>query len=275
MCLAFFNILKFLVEVTIFGLVIALCTLSSKEPFKSHIIGDMSNYFKMPSTSSDSVENIPISDTILINPSFLPENISQEYLNNSLNNSLEIIDIKYSLKEKRQLASDSFCVDMEESFKRNEEKEISYIFNLRYQTIRKINIALIVVILSYILLYIIVIIVAILLENSTNDCLTIIGLISSILLFLAWIAKFVLSLLLLYYIESSDIRKYDDFLECKNVQKKFFDKFADVDKLRKIFIAFAVLNIISESIDKAKDLFESCCPGGKAINNDSKITVST
>ena len=125
MCLACFNILKFLVEVTIFGLVIALCTLSSKEPFKSHIIGDMSNYFKMPSTNSDSPENIPLSDTILINPSSLPENISQEYLNNSLNNSLEIIDIKYSLKEKRQLASDSFCVDMEESFKRNEGKELS------------------------------------------------------------------------------------------------------------------------------------------------------
>ena len=161
---------------------------------------------------------------------------------------------------------------MKESFKRNEGKELSYIFNLRYQTIRKINIALIVVILSYILLYIVVIIVAIILENSTNDCLAIIGLISSILLFLAWIA--VLSLLLLYYIESSDIRKYDDFLEFKNVQTKFFDKFADVDKLRKIFIVFAVLNIISESIDKAKDLFESCCPG-KAINNDSKITYST
>ena len=70
----------------------------------------MSNYFKMPSTSSDSAENIPISDTILINPSFLPENISQEYLNNSLNNSFDFTDIKYSLKEKIQLASDSFCV---------------------------------------------------------------------------------------------------------------------------------------------------------------------
>ena len=171
----------------------------------------------MPSISSDSPENIPLSDTIIINPSSLPENISQEYWNNSL----EIIDIKYSLKEKRQLASDSFCEDMEESFKRNKGKELSYIFNLRYQTIRKINIALIVVILSYILLYIVVVIVAIIFENSANDCLAIIGLISSILLFLAWIAKFVLSLLLLYYIESSDIGKYDDFLECKNVQKNF------------------------------------------------------
>ena len=121
----------------------------------------MSNYFKMASTNSDSPENIPLSDTILINPSSLPENISQEYLNNSI----DITDIKYSLKEKRQLASDSFCEDMEESFKRNKGKELSYIFNLRYQTIRKINIALIVVILSYILLYIVVVIVAIIFKT--------------------------------------------------------------------------------------------------------------
>ena len=81
----------------------------------------MSNYFKMASTNSDSPENIPLSDIILINPSSLPENISQEYLYNSF----DITDIKYSLKEKRQLASDSFCKDMEESFKRNEGKELS------------------------------------------------------------------------------------------------------------------------------------------------------
>ena len=106
----------------------------------------MSNYFKMPSISSDSPENIPLSDTIIINPSSLPENISQEYLNNSF----DITDIKYSLKEKRQLASDSFCEDMKESFKRNEGKELSYILNLKYQTIRKINIALLIIILSFI-----------------------------------------------------------------------------------------------------------------------------
>ena len=95
------------------------------------------------------------------------------------------------------------------------------------------------------------------------------------MIFWAWIAKFVLSLLLLYFIESSDIGKYDDFLDCKNVQAKFFDEFTDVDKLRKIFLAFFVLNIISESIDKAKDLFEPCTKRGKGISNDSKISAST
>ena len=271
MCSYIFVILKSLVEITIFGLVIALCTLSSKEPFKSHIIGDMSNYFKVPSTPSDSVENISMTDTILMNPSSIPNNISQDYLNGSNN----IIDIKYLLKEKRHLVSDSFCVDMEESFKRNEGQKLSYIFNLRYQTIRKINIALIIVILSFTALNIALIILVILQEKNGNSRLEIIIIIISILIFLAWIAKFVLSLLLLYFIESSDIGKYDDFLDCKNVQAKFFDEFTDVDKLRKIFLAFFVLNIISESIDKAKDLFEPCTKRGKGISNDSKISAST
>ena len=94
------------------------------------------------------------------------------------------------------------------------------------------------------------------------------------MVFFIWIAKFVLSLLLLYFIESSDIGKYDDFLECKNVKVKFFDKFTDVDKLRKIFLAFAVLNIISESIDKANEIFELGKREDNTIKGDSKINAT-
>ena len=47
---------------------------------------------------------------------------------------------------------------MQESFARNEGKRLSYIFDLNYQTIRKISIALLVVSLSYVVLYIILII---------------------------------------------------------------------------------------------------------------------
>ena len=269
-CCGFLNTLKFYVEATIFGLVITLCTLSSKDPFKSHIIGDISNYFKILSNTSDSAENVSIIETSLMNPSYMPENISQEYFNNSY----DFIDIKYLLKEKRKLASDSFCVDMEESFKRNEGQKLSYIFDLRYQTIRKINIALIIIILSFILLTIAAIIVAIMIKKNRTNCLEILGIIISIMVFFTWIAKFVLSLLLLYFIESSDIGKYDDFLECKNVKVKFFDKFTDVDKLRKIFLAFAVLNIISESIDKANEIFELGKREDNTIKGDSKINAT-
>ena len=101
--------------------------------------------------------------------------------------------------------------------------------------------------------------------------------ITNILIFLTEIAKFVLSLILLYYIESSDIGKYDDFLECLNVKRKFFDKFSDVDKLRKIFLVFAVLNIVSASIDKADELCEKYKreTDDKQITVDSKINATT
>ena len=270
-CGGFLKTLKIWVEITIFIFVIILCTLSSKEPFKYHIIGDMSNYFKIPSTPSDSAENISITDIILMNSSYISEKIFQ----GNLNNSYDIIHTKDLLKEKRKLTSNSFCVDMEESFKRNKGQKLSYIFDLKYQTIRKLNIALIIVILSFILLFIAMIILLISLKNNEKTFLRIILGIVNILLFLAWIAKFVLSLILLYFIESSDIGKYDDFLDCENVQVKFFDKFTDIDKLRKTFLSFAVLNIISESLDKADELCNSFQRDNKPVNVDSKINVTT
>ena len=163
---------------------------------------------------------------------------------------------------------------MEESFKRNKGQKLSYIFDLKYQTIRKLNIALIIVILSFILLFIAMIILLISLKNNEKTFLRIILGIVNILLFLAWIAKFVLSLILLYFIESSDIGKYDDFLDCENVQVKFFDKYTDIRKLRKTFLSFAV-NIISESLDKADELCNSFQRDNKPVNVDSKINVTT
>ena len=58
----------------------------------------------------------------------------------------------------------------------------------------------------------------------------------SILIVIAWIGKFVLSLTLYHFIESGDIGKYDNFLDCTNVKKEYFEKFKDIDKLRKSFL---------------------------------------
>ena len=46
----FLGCIKHLAEIV---LIISLCTLSSKEPFKSHIIGDINNYFYESSISTD------------------------------------------------------------------------------------------------------------------------------------------------------------------------------------------------------------------------------
>ena len=146
----------------IFGLVIGLCTLSSKEPFKSHIIGNITDYFKIDLNTSVSVENICICDNITYNYSCTEENI----LEGCLNNISDIIDFK-SLS-KRNLASDSFCTDMQESFIRNKGIKLSYIFNFRYQAIRKISIALTTVMLSFIALSIISLII--LKKNAVKIC---------------------------------------------------------------------------------------------------------
>ena len=90
-----------------------------------------------------------------------------------------------------------------------------------------------------------------------------------LLMMITWVAKFVLSLILYHFIESSDIGKYDDFLECRNVKESFFEKFGDTEKLRRAFLAFAVLNIISEILDKVDFLLETFEETKEIIQDDS------
>ena len=79
------------------------------------------------------------------------------------------------------------------------------------------------------------------------------GIISAILALLTWIAKFVLSLILYHFIESGDIEKYNDFLDCRGIKEGFFDRFSDIQKLKKSVLALAILNIIAECLDKIGD----------------------
>ena len=87
-------------------------------------------------------------------------------------------------------------------------------------------------------------------ENAKLCC------IMQYLLLIPWISKFVLSLLLFYYIEKGDIEKYNEFLDCKYVKKDFFKKFDDIEKLVLIFEIFVYLNLISEIINKILDFVE-------------------
>ena len=69
----------------------------------------------------------------------------------------------------------------------------------------------------------------------------------------------------MHFIESGDIGKFDDFLDCRNVKEEYFENFDDTFKLKRCFLAFAILNIISESLDKVKGFLE------KYIENEKKI----
>ena len=60
--------------------------------------------------------------------------------------SLDKLKINHSFL--RKLVSDSFCDDMHDSFVRNKDKKISYLFDLNYGLIRKFSITLLVLTLS-------------------------------------------------------------------------------------------------------------------------------
>ena len=117
---------------------------------------------------------------------------------------------------------------------------------------------MIVVDLSFIILTVIRFILVIKIQDKLdyNDFYAIILFFIGPLRLILDVGKFVLFFILLHDIESGDIEKYDDFLDCKIVKEKYFEKFSDINKIRKCFLGFAVINIISESIDKFKNLFK-------------------
>ena len=276
--------LKYCAEIAIFICICIIISLSSKDPFESYVIGNLTNYFYTPlndTTSNESLYNIKKLE-------FLYKKENSSFNRNFL---------------KRKLKSYSFCGDMKEIFTRNTGKKLSYVFNLNYIVIRRLSIAILVVSLSYIVLYIIIIIFNNLKERIKIEIIDIDKKIKEkekkqdcpsntsenmntstipndkiiedkktlenyrrryelfekilipikIITILVWIAKFVLSLLLYHFIENGDIEKYEDFLDCKGVKDNFFDRFSDIKKLKRVFLAFAILNIIGESLDKCED----------------------
>lgn len=278
------KILKIVADILTFAATIYLTTLSSKDPFKSHIIGNFTNYFKFYPNTTTNIETMCVCNNETYEHSCSKENI----LEGCLNISSDIIEFKPLLI--RKLSSRSFCTDMQESFARNEGRRLEYIFDLRYKAIRNMSIALTIVTSVYAFFDIIIIIfqIKICCNERKNDfgaktmktkdrCPDIILGVVYLLNEITEIAKFVLSLILYHFIESSDIEKYDDFLDCKNVKESFFEKFEDTDKLRKCFLAFAILNIISEILDKAEDLFKKCAEAEKNIdaekNSDKNSSI--
>ena len=259
------SLLKDLVEIAIFITVCIIVGFSSKDPFKSHIIGNMTNYFNtFPSSNTSLIKSI----CICKNETFDNTCTNENDFHGCFNVSSDIINFQPLIK--RKLESDSFCTDIRESFSRNKGKKLSYIFDLNYTTIRRLSIALMVVCVSYIAISIIKWCIkdSKKYKEGKNIILNNILFFVNVLKLIAWIAKFVLSLILFHFIENSDIGKYDSFLECPYVKEKYFKKFNDVNKFRKCFLAFGILNIISESIEEAKDLFKKC---DKLDKSESKV----
>ena len=242
-----FEILKGICELISIYFIFRLYLLSAKNPFKSHIIGDLSNYFKNVPVNSSIIEDNCFCDNITFNRSCSEEDIIKGCKN--ISSSSNVSNKSFT---QRKLVSSSFCQDMQESFVRNKNKKLTYIFNLNYGTIRKISLPIPIIFLCW------GIIGGIFEANafSIKEHSNIIFYILEAVIFLLWCAKTTLTIILFYKIDDGDIEKYDNFLECKNVKEKFFEKFTDINKFRKYFKIFAILSIVVEAIDKLTEIIE-------------------
>ena len=259
-CCGINTCIKKLIILIEFGAFICVCiivSLSSSNPFKEHIIGNITIYYNSFGDDADSFSGNSMYRNIPLNETLTSEEIYNDILSYD-NISKDIIKTSsrlYNFKKlfKRKIESDSFCTDIHESFIRNNGKKLSHIFDLNYETIYGLCLALLLVMLAREALTIILIIL-ICKDKYQKVAFIILGIIAILL----WIAKFVLFIILFHYIENGDIEKYDDFLDCKNVRTVYFKNFNDVDKLRKCFIAFTVLNLLADIFDKVEKLFEPC-----------------
>ena len=220
-----------------------LCSLSSKDPVKSHVIGNITNYFNIYPNITNEVQFMCVCNNVTYVSACTKENILEGCLNLSSN----IIGFNPFLT--RKLTSDSFCTDMQESFARNKGKRLDYIFNLKYNTIRKISITMIIVDLTFSVILLVTLIIHCRIsfmrikpdiKNETkkkiNICHGINQIIFDICLVIAYIGQYVLFLLLLHFIESGDIGKFDDFLDCKNVKTEFFKILMILISLENVFL---------------------------------------
>ena len=250
--------IQVLILLTDFGAFICVAiivSVSKSNPFKSHIIGDINTYYN-PSEEYDNsfLENSIYNSIILNETSSLEEIYNGTLIDDNLNKDIIKTSahlFNYNKLFKRKLESESFCTDIHDSFIRNNGKKLSYIFDLNYETIYELCIALLIVMLVRVVLSVVYYIYTCL-DKSKG----LLDKIILILIMLLWIAKFVLFILIFHFIENGDIEKYDDFLDCKNVRTNYFKNFNDVDKLRKCFIAFTVLNLLSDIFDKVEKLFK-------------------
>ena len=250
MCMMLFTVC---IELACFICVCILCHISSKNPFKNHIIGDISNYFINIKENTDETPILDSNQIIVSNS----DQVRRRYISNDNDTNLHSENKVNNKIFLRHLVSRLFCTEMQDYFIRFNGRKLSDIFDLNYEKIHKLSIATLVVSSIMIFFYILICALHKILKKKVW-----IGSIIAVLALLLYIAKLVLSIILIYYIEKGDIEKYDDFLDCQNVRVTLFDKFSEISTLRKCSFTFLILNFVEQGIDK----LQKCCDYGEKAN---------
>ena len=219
----------------------AICHLSRDDKFERKYVGDLSIYFNnVPNiTNISNISNI-ISKAKL----FKRRKIEEIILKNNINGYIDKNKTKLFL---RKLVGTSFCGKTRNKFEYYKGKKLSKIFDCKINKIHRLSIGLVVIMCFPIFVNIITIIYIkvnsyyygkIINAIRCHFCLVICALITNL----------VLLIIIGVTYNKGDIEEFNDFLDCPGVKKKYFDKFSDVTKLRKYFIAFEVLDSIFEVI---------------------------
>ena len=278
--------ISFAAEVVSFSFISIAFHFQSKYDFKNHKIGNLTDYFYyLPNTTAS------INDE-----SFYNNSISFQYNCSIEQKILRFANISKSNNSYfRKLVSRSFCQEIYSSFIKYKGRPLSNIFNLNIETLFGISIPLIVIysIFEFVAFFSLIISNFIFIkkiiekkrenkienkrEKKEMSCCEKLQailynkLIRCIMIFLN-IAKYVLFIIFIYFFEKGDIEKYENFLECSNVRKKFFSKlFIDVENLRKNYTFYWIFTIISEGIDKLEQLIEIICFPNEDKNNNNSI----
>ena len=214
----------------------AICHLSRNDIFEKKYVSNLSVYF-------NDVSNINNINNIMTKY-IKRRKIEEIVLKNRINDYLAKNKKKLLL---RKLADSSFCRKIRSKFVKYQGQKFSKIFNGKINKIHRLSIGLIVVMCFPIFVNIITIIYIkvnryyygkIINAIRCHFCLVICALITNL----------VLLIIIGVTYNKGDIEEFNDFLDCPGVKKKYFDKFSDVTKLRKYFIAFEVLDSIFEVI---------------------------
>ena len=249
--LSSFFIFKIFIEFACFICVCILVKTCKNNPFKNHIIGDLNLYFKGGSNT--------------YNKFLIKKNTKEDHIfNEGKNISSESDDIKRKLLL-RKLVSTSFCLEIFGDFKIFKGKNLENIFNLNYN---KIFVYSLVTLLFSCLLIVIFFIGVYITKNFTccnccadvnpePVCCSYCNIIFYIVFLILYGTRFIMSLILFYYMEKGDIEKYDDFLDCPSVKVDYFKKkISSVNKLRGCFYAFVIMNFILLGIEKIESYIE-------------------
>lgn len=257
-----FCFLAVLVEIANFICICILVSLSRNNPFEKHTIGNLDKYFKN------------VSEKDIIN--LIPNDEKNFYTFNSSISTYVNLNNKSNL---RKLVSEAFCSEYYGFFEQYQGKKLSSIFDVKYNKIHKLSIAILIVSCSMIGSTILILIFLMPFFSDKcpkcyckafQYCLGCLFLLLSLVVITTFMGRFVLTFILLYYIEKSDIEDYDNFLDCHNVKVNVFKDISDINRLRGCFYAFLVINIIVlgiERIEKFLDFIESY---SKNKNKDKK-----